>query len=305
MTEALFTETARYEEQLREQAKRRLNVSGVLGILGVSKSGYYSWRKRLPSDREKRRNTLKEKILAIYHESHQNYGAPKITECLRKEGERISEKTVGNYMRELGIKAQYIKPYTVTTVEPDFSSELKNILDERFNPEKPDAVWCSDITYIWTYEGFVYLTSIMDLFSRKIISWVLSDTLEAKWVIEAVEKAKAARGADIPRILHTDRGVQYVCKNYVEATEGMQRSYSKKAYPWDNACIESFHALIKREWLNRFKIFNYNHAYRLVFQYIETFYNTVRLHSHCGYVSPNEYEKTYNRELEKMEKQAG
>lgn len=305
MTEALFTETARYEEQLREQAKRRLNVSGVLGILGVSKSGYYSWRKRLPSDREKRRNTLKEKILAIYHESHQNYGAPKITECLRKEGERISEKTVGNYMRELGIKAQYIKPYTVTTVEPDFSSELKNILDERFNPEKPDAVWCSDITYIWTYEGFVYLTSIMDLFSRKIISWVLSDTLEAKWVIEAVEKAKAARGADIPRILHTDRGVQYVCKNYVEATEGMQRSYSKKAYPWDNACIESFHALIKREWLNRFKIFNYNHAYRLVFQYIETFYNTVRLHGHCGYVSPNEYEKTYNRELEKMEKQAG
>lgn len=117
MTEALFTETARYEEQLREQAKRRLNVSGVLGILGVSRSGYYSWRKRLPSDREKRRNTLKEKILAIYHESHQNYGAPKITECLRKEGERISEKTVGNYMRELGIKAQYIKPYTVTTVE--------------------------------------------------------------------------------------------------------------------------------------------------------------------------------------------
>lgn len=305
MTEALFTETARYEEQLREQAKRRLNVSGVLGILGVSRSGYYSWRKRLPSDREKRRNTLKEKILAIYHESHQNYGAPKITECLRKEGERISEKTVGNYMRELGIKAQYIKPYTVTTVAPDFSSELKNILDERFNPEKPDAVWCSDITYIWTYEGFVYLTSIMDLFSRKIISWVLSDTLEAKWVIEAVEKAKAARGADIPRILHTDRGVQYVCKNYMEATEGMQRSYSKKAYPWDNACIESFHALIKREWLNRFKIFNYNHAYRLVFQYIETFYNTVRLHSHCGYVSPNEYEKTYDRELEKMEKQAG
>lgn len=229
MTEALFTETARYEEQLREQAKRRLNVSGVLGILGVSRSGYYSWRKRLPSDREKRRNTLKEKILAIYHESHQNYGAPKITECLRKEGERISEKTVGNYMRELGIKAQYIKPYTVTTVDPDFSSELKNILDERFNPEKPDAVWCSDITYIWTYEGFVYLTSIMDLFSRKIISWVLSDTLEAKWVIEAVEKAKAARGADNPRILHTDRGVQYVCKDYVEATEGMQRSYSKKA----------------------------------------------------------------------------
>lgn len=208
-------------------------------------------------------------------------------------------------MKELGIKAQYIKPYTVTTIDSNFSNELKNILDEKFNPEKPDAVWCSDITYIWTFEGFVYLTSIMDLYSRKIIAWVLSDTLEAKWVIEAVEKAKAARNVDNPQIMHTDRGIQFVCREYVEATKGMKRSYSKKAYPWDNACIESFHALIKREWLNRFKIFNYNHAYRLVFEYVETFYNTERIHSHCGYLSPNEYEKRYNRTLEQMEKQAG
>lgn len=305
MTEALFLETAHYEGQLQEQGERRLNVSGVLRILGVSRSGYLCWKKRLPSDRERRKKAIKERILSIYDESHQNYGAPKITECLRKEGEKISEKTVGNYMRELGIKAQYIKPYTVTTIDSDFSNELKNILDEKFNPEKPDAVWCSDITYIWTFEGFVYLTSIMDLYSRKIIAWVLSDTLEAKWVIEAVERAKAARNVDNPHIMHTDRGIQYVCKDYVEATRGMQRSYSKKAYPWDNACIESFHALIKREWLNRFKIFNYNHAYRLVFQYIETFYNTVRIHSHCGYLSPNEYEKKYNKELDQMEKQAG
>ena len=159
-----------------------------------------------------------------------------------------------------------------------------------------------DITYIWTFEGFVYLTSIMDLFSRKIISWVLSDTLEAKWVIEAVDKAKVVRKVEHPQIMHTDRGIQYVCHDYLLATEGMQRSYSKKAYPWDNACIESFHALIKREWLNRFKIFNYKHAYRLVFQYIETFYNTVRIHSHCGYLSPNEYEKQYHIELENLEK---
>ena len=93
-----------------------------------------------------------------------------------------------------------------------------------------------------------------------------------------------------PLILHTDRGIQYVCREYVEATIGMKRSYSKKAYPWDNACIESFHALIKREWLNRFKIKNYDHAYKLVFEYIETFYNTVRIHSHCGYLSSNKYE---------------
>lgn len=196
MTEALFLETAHREEQLREQGGRRLNVSGVLGRLGVSRSGYLSWKKRLPSNREKRKEALKEKILAIYKESHQNYGAPKITECLRREGEKIAEKTVGNYMRELGIKAQYIKPYTVTTIDSDFSSELKNILDERFNPERPDAVWCSDITYIWTFEGFVYLTSIMELYSRKIIAWVLSDTLEAKHVTKAVRKAKQARNVE-------------------------------------------------------------------------------------------------------------
>lgn len=305
MTEALFLETAQYEGQLLEEGKRRPNVSGVLRILGVSRNGYLTWKKRLPSNREKRKEQIKERILEIYQESHQNYGAPKIAECLRKEGEKIADKTVGNYMRELGIKAQYVKPYTVTTIRPDLSSRLRNILKEKFNPEEPDAVWCSDITYIWTYEGFVYLTSIMDLYLGKIISWVLSDTLEAKYVVKAVEKAKRRRGVEKPLILHTDRGIQYVCREYVEATAGMKRSYSKKAYPWDNACIESFHALIKREWLNRFKIKNYDHAYKLVFEYIETFYNTVRIHSHCGYLSPNEYENAYEQKLNKMEKLAG
>ena len=301
MTQALFPAVSEYEEECREQKKRRLNVSGVLKILGVSRSGYLRFKKKVPSDRELRKCVIKERILEIYHDSHQNYGAPKITECLRKEGEIISEKTVGNYMKEMEIKAQYIKPYTITTIDSDFSSKLKNILEENFNPPAPDAAWCSDITYIWTLEGFVYLTSIMDLYSRKIISWVLSDTLEAKWVIEAVSKAKAARKVEKPLVMHTDRGIQYVCKEYINATEGMERSYSKKAYPWDNACIESFHALIKREWLNRFKIADYEHAHSLVFEYIETFYNTVRIHSHCGYISPNEYEKEYRKKFAEME----
>ena len=305
MTEALFLETAHTDEELKEQGERRLNVAGVLRKLGVSRSGYNNWKNRLPSKRELRKNALKEKILDIYNESHQNYGAPKITECLKKDGEVIAEKTVGNYMKEMGIKAQYIRPYTVTTINSDFSDELKNILNEKFNPALPDAVWCSDITYIWTFEGFVYLTSIMDLYSRKIIAWVLSDTLEAKWVIEAVKRAKKTRNVDKPLIMHTDRGSQYVSVDYIQATTNMQRSYSKKAYPWDNACIESFHALIKREWLNRFKIIDYNHAYKLVFQYIETFYNTVRIHSHCGYLSPNEYEMKYYKELKEMELIAG
>lgn len=295
MTQALFLETAQYEEKRKEQKKRRLNVTGVLRILGVSRSGYLAWKKRLPSNREIRKKAIKERILEIYNESHQNYGAPKIAGCLRREGKKIADKTVGNYMREMGIKAQYIRPYTATTIDPDLSSSLRNVLKEKFNPEEPDAVWCSDITYIWTFEGFVYLTSIMDLYSRKIISWVLSETLEAKYVVEAVEKAGKRRKVEKPLVIHTDRGIQYVCSDYIKATAGMKRSYSKKAYPWDNACIEAFHALIKREWLNRFKIMNYDHAYRLVFQYIETFYNTVRIHSHCGYLSPDEYEKEYEQ----------
>lgn len=129
-------------------------------------------------------------IRSIHNSSHQNYGAPKITAVMKEAGEKISERTVGKYMKEMGIHAQYIKHYTQTTKNSDFSEELKNVLDEQFNPECPNEVWCSDIIYIWTYSGFVYLTSIMDLYSRKIISWVLSDTLEAKWVIEAIEKAK-------------------------------------------------------------------------------------------------------------------
>ena len=164
--------------------KRQASVSGILKKLGVSRSGYNAWKKRVPSDTSVRRAVLKEKIQKIYEESHQNYGAPKITAELRKSGEYVSEKTVGNYMRQMGIKAHWVKPYIQTTKDSDFSQKLKNILNEEFNPTHPDAVWCSDITYIGTFEGFVYLTSVMDLYSRKIISWVLSETLEASHVVE-------------------------------------------------------------------------------------------------------------------------
>lgn len=286
---------------MRKQGGRRLNVSGVLRQLGVSRSGYNSWKNRIPSNTEQRKNIIKNKICDIYDESHQNYGACKIAKKLQETGEVISEKTVGNYMREMGLKAQWVRPWIATTTDSDFSEEYKNILEEKFNPDTPDAVWCTDITYIWTYEGFVYLTSIMDLYSRKIISWVLSNTLETKWVVEAVNKAKSARNVNKPLIMHSDRGRQYTSNDYKNVTDGISLSYSKKAYPWDNACIESFHSLLKREWINRFRIRDYNHAYRLVFEYIEAFYNTVRIHSHCNYISPSDYEKKYWMKLRHLE----
>lgn len=270
-----------------------VSTSGMLRELGVSRSGYRAFLSHKPSATEKRRQLVEDKIQAIYDKSHQNYGAPKITKELVNDGITISQRTVGKYMKHMGLKAQWIKPWIATTTDSDFSKELHNVLNEQFNPEHPNTVWCTDITYIWTYDGFVYLTSIMDLFSRKIIAWTLSDSMEVSCVINTVEKAKARRQIDEPLVLHSDRGSQYVSKAYRQATEKFQLSYSHKGYPYDNACIEAFHSLIKREWLNRFKITDYAHAYSLVFEYIETFYNTVRSHSHCDYMSPDQYERAY------------
>lgn len=275
--------------------KRRVSISGVLSKLGVSRSGYLAFLKHKPSASEQRKSSIKDKILKIYNDSKQNYGAPKIARILQQAGERISERTVGIYMHELGIRAQWTKPWIATTKDSDFSKELHNILDQQFNPERPNAVWCTDITYIWTYDGFVYLTSVMDLFSRKIIAWSLSTSMEVACVTDTIYKAKARRNTDLPLIIHSDRGSQYVSHAYREATKTYQLSYSHKGYPYDNACIESFHSLIKREWLNRFKIQDYHHAYRLVFEYIETFYNTVRIHSHCDYMSPDQFEALYQK----------
>ena len=284
-------------------SRRRVSVSGMLKKLGVSRSGYRAFLNHKPSNMQQRKESVKKKIQTIYDDSKQNYGAPKITKELQKSGETISERTVGKYMKEMGIRAQWVKPWTTTTRDSDFSKELHNILNEQFNPDRPNAVWCTDITYIWTRDGFVYLTSIMDLYARKIIAWTLSDNMEVSCVINTINKAKERRNTDLPLIIHSDRGSQYVSKAYRDATEKYQLSYSHTGYPYDNACIESFHSLIKREWLNRFAIADYNQAYRLVFEYIETFYNTVRSHSHCDYMSPNDFEKLYmyvaNDEIQK------
>lgn len=295
MTEAIYSEIRETVLDCKDSGQK-LSVSGVLRILGMSTSGYYDFCNRKPSAAQLRKEHMMEQIVELYDESHQIYGAPKIAHMLQQAGNVISERTVGIYMKELGIHAHYIKPYTKTTINPDFSEKLKNILNEQFNPNRPDTYWCTDITYIYTTEGFVYLSSVMDLYSRKIVAWTLSSTLEAKHVVEAVRKAIETAGTR-PKVIHSDRGSQYISNEYKEIMGEIQRSYSKKAYPWDNACIESFHSLIKREWLNRYKISNYEHAYRLVFEYINTFYNTQRIHSHCNYQTPLKYEEAFRWEM--------
>lgn len=271
-----------------------ISVRAITKLIGVSRSGYFSWKKRTPSPSKRKKASMKQKIQEIYEASHRIYGAPKISRILWKQGYRITEKTVGNYMREIGIRAKYVSPYTRTTISKEGIHDLKNILKREFNPDKPDAVWCTDITYIYTHgEGFVYLTSIMDLYSRKIVSWELTRNMRAEHVLESVKKAKYIRNIQSPLVIHSDRGIQFTSKEYEEITAKMKCSYSRKGNPWDNACIESFHALIKREWLKDKWLWNYNQAYWCIYEYIETFYNTVRIHSHCNYESPNDYEKEY------------
>lgn len=268
----------------------------MLHILGLSRSGYYDYLKRTPSQQERRRCDVKKAILKIYEDSHENYGAPKIAKILNSGGINITERTVGTYMRQMGIRAQWIKPYIQTTIHSDFSKNLKNVLERNFSPERPNCVWCTDITYIHTrLDGFVYLSCIMDLYSRRIISWKLSKTLDTGPILESLKEARKKRPADELIMIHTDRGIHYTCELYKKLTKGMIRSYSEKGVPYDNACIESFHSLIKREWLNRFDIQNYRHAYRLISQYIDGWYNSKRIHSHCGYISPIEYELRYMR----------
>ena len=169
LTKAILTEVAAKVEASKV-TKHRVSVSGMLKVLGVSRSGYRAFLKRKLSATAKRKNSIKKEILKIYNDSKQNYGAPKITKLLQKSGETISQRTVGKYIREMGIRAQWSKPWIATTKNSDFSSELHNILNEQFNPERPNAVWCTDITYIWTNDGFVYLNCVMDLFARKTLT---------------------------------------------------------------------------------------------------------------------------------------
>ena len=269
------------------------SVSGMLKNLDLSKSNYYDWKKREPLDREYKRGFVCDLIQKIYDQNKGIYGAPKICHELRKRRISISVRTVGLYMRQMGLRACYITPWTTTTRDPNFEASLQNILDENFNPDNPDEVWCIDTTYIPTDSGFVYLTSIIDLFSRKIVAWDTADTLSTEVVLPIIEKAKQRRNANKALIMHSDRGSQFTSDAYKKVTSQMTNSYSAKGYPWDNACIESFHALIKREWLTRFKIKDIHEAHRLCFEYIDAYYNTVRIHSHCDYMTPMAFEQLY------------
>lgn len=170
-------------------------------------------------------------------------------------------------MRKLGIRVIWVSPYKRPTIDVNFDSTLKNILDRKSNPKIPNSIWVTDITYIHTLSRFVYITSVMDLYSRAIVGWHLSDSISTAGVLKAVERAKSNRKLDLSIVIHSDKRYQYISKGYIKSTPAHHfiRSYSKKSTPWGNAVIESFYALIKREWLNRFVIQYLSHARELMF----------------------------------------
>ena len=265
-------------------------------ILNIKSSSYYYSKKEKRNQRAIENEILLSYVRLIWQDSKKRYGAKKVNVKLRKMGLEVNLKRVKRIMKENRIFSIITKKYKYYKKGNESVSLVRNVLNRDFSTETINEKWVSDITYIWSRkEGWCYLSSIMDLCSNRIISHKVGKFMDIKLVMETLKEAYYVRGRKSNIIIHTDRGSQYMSKEYRDYCKSSKMivSYSRKGNPYDNACIESFHSLIKREWLNFQKIQNYNHAYRLIFEYIEGFYNTVRIHSHCGYLSPAQFEQKY------------
>jgi len=267
-------------------------VERMCKVLAVSRSGYYSWLNRTISERTKKDNNLKKQILAIYHQSKKRYGSPRIHRQLANDGVRLGKKRVERLMRELDIQGIQKRKHRCTTTSKHQLPVAENILDRRFYPDTLDQVWASDITYIPTHEGWLYLAAVMDLYSRKIVGWSMDRYLKQELVIQALRMALSSRNPTPGLILHSDRGSQYAGSQmqHLMAQHGIKSSMSRKGNCWDNAVMESFFGTLKTELVYRNTYQLRSQAKRSVFEYIEVFYNRMRLHSALDYNTPEEYE---------------
>lgn len=261
-------------------------------VLNVSRSGYYQWLKRTPSKREKENEYIKNKIAEIYWRSRGTYGSPRIHKQLAKEGIHCSKKRVERLMKELGLKAKQKRKFKVTTNSKHNLPVRKNVLNRKFYINQPNKVWVSDITYIFTCEGWLYLAIILDLYSRKVVGWAMDKRMNKELVIDALQMAINKRELKKGLIFHSDRGSQYASYDFQKMLwqNGIISSMSRKGDCWDNAVTESFFATLKTE-----LIYHNTYEYRFqarrdIFEYIEVFYNRQRLHSTLDYKSPEEYE---------------
>jgi len=265
-------------------------------VLEVSTSGYYAWLDREPSPRARRTARIREAVREVHAESHGVYGSMKITEALEERGdlERACRNTVAKAMREMGLKSRVSRAFTPTTTQVDPSkAPAPNTLAQDFTAEAPNRKWVTDITYLWTAAGWVYLAVVLDLFSRKVVGWAVSASLETELVAAALRRAIEARRPESGTLLHhSDRGCQYTSDGYqrILRTLGIQCSMSRTGCCYDNAVMERFFWSLKHEWTNHERFADLESARLSVFKYIETFYNPVRLHQTLGYQSPDKYE---------------
>jgi putative transposase len=262
-------------------------------MLQVARSGYYAWKHRSPSKRRQRQETLVEKIRQVHQQSRQNYGSPRIHRHLINQGESVCENTVAKLMRQKQIRSKIKRRFKVRTTDSDHDHPIAdNLLDRQFQQPKPDRAWASDITYIPTDQGWLYLAAVIDLCSRKIVGWAMADHLKSPLAIEALDMAIARRKPKAGLLHHSDRGVQYACGEYRDRLDNhaMVRSMSGRGNCYDNAVMESFFGTLKNELVYHESYATHEQAKSSIFEYIEVFYNRQRTHSSIGYVSPVQFE---------------
>lgn len=263
-------------------------------VLEVSRSGYYKWLKAAPCMRSIENEQILKHAQLIFDRSKSTYGSPRITKELHKMHIRVSRVRVARLMHKAGMRSKIKKRYIITTDSKHDHKQSPNLLERNFKVGEIGKAWVSDITYIKTLEGWLYLTTILDLGNRKVIGWALSSTLKAKDTsIKAWQMAVERYPIHEALIFHSDQGVQYACEEFRKALKTapqVKQSMSRKANCWDNAVAESFFKTIKVECLNGQKFTTRKQAKTAVFEYIEAWYNTKRLHSALGYRSPNEFE---------------
>ena len=272
-------------------------VEAACDTLAVSRSGYYAWLKRPASARAQRHEELATRIQAAHEENRKVYGSPRIFKALKAQGQAVCENTVAKVMRERKIRAKTKKKFVPRTTDSHHGRPVaENILDRQFAAEGPDRKWATDITYIPTDEGWLYLAGVIDLCSRRIVGWSMADHMRVDLVSDALQMAIARRSPAAGLLHHSDRGVQYACEDYRHLLKSheMQASMSGKGDCWDNAPMESFWSTLKTELVHHERYATREQARQSIFEYIEVFYNRKRLHSSLGYQSPELFEASLN-----------
>lgn len=271
-------------------------VVRLCSVLEVSTSGFYAWERRQPSQRSRHDAMLTEHIRSVHTSSHCTYGAPRIHAELRATGTRVSKKRIARLMRIAGLAGRRPKRFkrtTIPAVTP--AAQPPDLVRRDFNPSAPDRLWFADITYVRTWEGWLYLAVILDAFSRRVVGWALADHLRTELATDALQMALTSRQPRPGLIHHSDRGGQYLSAAYVGllASCGARSSVGRPGTCFDNAAAESFFATLKIELIHRAVWPTRQHAKTAIFQYVEGFYNRLRRHSTLNYQSPDAFESDY------------